>query len=107
MVFQDCPEFSLEDKLFVVHRVEKFAYIVFCYSFPNCYEAEFGIIPHCADDGVPMEHLISCLPGIEIAVTKKGTKIIHFQENKDPPGAGNCFLYYVKQRDYNSCTLER
>lgn len=32
---------------------------------PSCYEAQFGTL--AADDtGVPLEHLVSCLPGIEI-----------------------------------------
>ena len=59
-----------------------------CSSFPVCYGAEFGIIPMGVEDGVPMEHLISCVPGVEIIISKKGVKVIHFQENKDPPGAG-------------------
>ena len=46
------------------------------------------MIPMGVEDGVPMEHLISCVPGVEIVMSKKGVKVIHFQENKDPPGAG-------------------
>ena len=40
-----------------------------------------------------MEHLISCVPGVEIAMSKKGVKVIHFQENKDPPGAGQLLFF--------------
>ncbi|KAL8579349.1 hypothetical protein ACOMHN_026714 [Nucella lapillus] len=56
-------------------------------SFPTCYSAVFGIIPSSDENGVPMEHLISCVPGVEIIMSKKGVKVVHFQENKDPPGA--------------------
>ncbi|XP_023712451.1 meiosis regulator and mRNA stability factor 1 isoform X5 [Cryptotermes secundus] len=34
-------------------------------SLPNCYEAQFGTLA-VDDTGVPLEHLVSCLPGIEI-----------------------------------------
>ncbi|XP_021942540.1 meiosis regulator and mRNA stability factor 1 isoform X2 [Zootermopsis nevadensis] len=34
-------------------------------SLPNCYEAQFEIL-EVDDTGVPLEHLVSCLPGIEI-----------------------------------------
>lgn len=42
--------------------------------------------------GVSLEHLLSCVPGVEITISSKGTKVISFQENKEPPGAGevNC-----------------
>ena len=60
-----------------------------------CYSAEFGILPVAEDNGVPMEHLISCVPGVEIIVSKKGVKVVHFQENKDPPGAGLCLVLCV------------
>ena len=61
-------------------------------SFPMCYAVEFGTLPLSVEDGVPMEHLISCVPGVEIVISKKGVKVIHFQENKDPPGAGTVFV---------------
>jgi hypothetical protein len=32
---------------------------------PSCYEAQFGTLT-VEDTGVPLEHLVSCLPGIEI-----------------------------------------
>lgn len=32
---------------------------------PNCYEAQFKTLA-VDDTGVPLEHLVSCLPGIEI-----------------------------------------
>ncbi|XP_076442695.1 meiosis regulator and mRNA stability factor 1-like isoform X2 [Babylonia areolata] len=56
-------------------------------SFPTCYGAVFGVIPVAEENGVPMEHLISCVPGVEIVVSKKGIKLVHFQENKEAPGA--------------------
>ncbi|KAK7501530.1 hypothetical protein BaRGS_00007334 [Batillaria attramentaria] len=59
-------------------------------SFPVCYSAEFTALPVCQNGGVPLEHLLSCVPGVEIKVSQIGTKVIHFQENKEPPGAELC-----------------
>jgi meiosis arrest female protein 1 len=35
------------------------------FSLPNCYEAQFEALA-VDDTGVPLEHLVSCLPGIDI-----------------------------------------
>jgi hypothetical protein len=42
-----------------------FMEIQLIFSLPSCYEAQFGILA-VDDTGVPLEHLVSCLPGIEI-----------------------------------------
>lgn len=42
-----------------------FITIVFC-SFPNCYEAEFKEPLHIDENGVPLEHLVSCLSSVEL-----------------------------------------
>ncbi|XP_059145129.1 meiosis regulator and mRNA stability factor 1-like isoform X3 [Physella acuta] len=52
-------------------------------SFPACYAAEFKPIEPVADGGIPLEHVISCVPGVEITVSKIGVKVIQFQENRE------------------------
>ncbi|KAI8797405.1 meiosis arrest female protein 1 [Biomphalaria glabrata] len=52
-------------------------------SFPACYTAEFQPIEACTDGGIPLEHVISCVPGVEITVSKIGVKMIQFQENRE------------------------
>ncbi|XP_025094974.1 meiosis regulator and mRNA stability factor 1-like isoform X2 [Pomacea canaliculata] len=59
-------------------------------SFPVCYTAEFDLLPVVTSGGVSLEHLLSCVPGVEITISSKGTKVISFQENKEPPGAEPC-----------------
>ena len=68
-------------------------------SFPVCYAAEFGGVPVSAGvEGVPMEHLISCVPGVELALSKTGFKVICFQENKETTGSGLCQLVLLCHR---------
>ncbi|KAH9513099.1 Meiosis regulator and mRNA stability factor 1 [Bulinus truncatus] len=52
-------------------------------SFPACYTAEFQPIEPCVEGGIPLEHVISCVPGVEIMVSKIGVKMIQFQENRE------------------------
>ena len=37
-----------------------------------------------------LEHLISCVPGIEIMVSKNGVKKVSWAENKLPVSIGRC-----------------
>ncbi|XP_050703178.1 meiosis regulator and mRNA stability factor 1-like isoform X2 [Eriocheir sinensis] len=50
-------------------------------SLIDCYQAEIGALEEC-EDGVPLEHLISCLPGICILTSAGGFKYIKWVENK-------------------------
>lgn len=63
-------------------------------SFPACYGAEFCPIPDAMDGGVPLEHLISCVPGIQIQVSSSGVKKIQWAENKPPSQIGLYFMLY-------------
>lgn len=36
------------------------------YSFPTCYECVFGKLDTVEESGVPLEHLLTCIPGIRI-----------------------------------------
>ncbi|KAL3876190.1 hypothetical protein ACJMK2_034060, partial [Sinanodonta woodiana] len=52
-------------------------------SFPACYRAEVCPLFEC-ESGVPLEHLISCVPGIQIEVSSTGVKKVRWAENKLP-----------------------
>ncbi|KAL5019265.1 hypothetical protein ScPMuIL_004987 [Solemya velum] len=50
-------------------------------SFSACYAAEFLPLP-TVNDAVPLEHIISCVPGIQIMVSKTGVKKVQWAENR-------------------------
>ncbi|XP_069981416.1 meiosis regulator and mRNA stability factor 1 isoform X4 [Penaeus vannamei] len=50
-------------------------------SLVDCYEAEIGPVDE-AEDGVPLEHLVSCLPGVCIMTATGGFKYVQWVENK-------------------------
>lgn len=52
------------------------------YSIARCYEAEVGKLNVSEDKGVPFEHLISCIKGIEIA-THAGHKRLQWAGKTD------------------------
>uniref|UniRef100_K7FZF3 Meiosis regulator and mRNA stability factor 1 n=1 Tax=Pelodiscus sinensis TaxID=13735 RepID=K7FZF3_PELSI len=56
-------------------------------SFPDCYTSEFSdleIVPE-GQGGVPLEHLITCVPGVNIATAQNGIKVVKWIHNKPPP----------------------
>ncbi|XP_036380144.1 meiosis regulator and mRNA stability factor 1 isoform X2 [Megalops cyprinoides] len=58
-------------------------------SFPECYAAEFSPLK-LGEEGevegaVPLEHLITCIPGINIVTAQNGFKVIKWIHNKPPP----------------------
>lgn len=56
-------------------------------SFLDCYAAEFSAM-HIAEEGqggVPLEHLITCVPGVNIATAQNGIKVVKWIHNKPPP----------------------
>nr|CAH7737791.1 unnamed protein product [Callosobruchus chinensis] len=57
---------------------------VFLLSFQICYESEFHEHLPVLDSGVPLEHLVSCVPnvGIEVIGPNKNIKVIKYNENK-------------------------
>lgn len=57
------------------------------FSFPDCYAAEFGDleITQDRDKGVPLEHFITCIPGVNIATAQNGVKVVKWIHNKPPP----------------------
>ncbi|XP_052455021.1 meiosis regulator and mRNA stability factor 1 isoform X2 [Carassius gibelio] len=69
-------------------------------SFPECYAAEFSPLP-VAEEGklegsVPLEHLITCIPGVTIVTAQNGFKIIKWIHNKPPPPNADPWLQRSK-----------
>ncbi|KAM4583778.1 meiosis regulator and mRNA stability factor 1 isoform 2-T2 [Odontesthes bonariensis] len=56
-------------------------------SFPDCYAAKFNPLQlgnETMEDGVPLEHLITCVPSITIVTAQNGFKVIKWVHNKPP-----------------------
>ncbi|XP_067228877.1 meiosis regulator and mRNA stability factor 1 isoform X4 [Chanodichthys erythropterus] len=69
-------------------------------SFPECYAAEFSPLT-VAEEGklegsVPLEHLITCIPGVTIVTAQNGFKIIKWIHNKPPPPNADPWLQRSK-----------
>ncbi|XP_056122004.1 meiosis regulator and mRNA stability factor 1 isoform X1 [Rhinichthys klamathensis goyatoka] len=69
-------------------------------SFPECYAAEFGALSVAEEGGlegsVPLEHLITCIPGVTIVTAQNGFKIIKWIHNKPPPHNADPWLQRSK-----------
>ncbi|XP_026789141.3 meiosis regulator and mRNA stability factor 1 isoform X3 [Pangasianodon hypophthalmus] len=69
-------------------------------SFPECYASEFSPLT-VAEEGklegsVPLEHLITCIPGITIVTAQNGFKVIKWIHNKPPPPNADPWLQRCK-----------
>ncbi|KAM7009858.1 meiosis regulator and mRNA stability factor 1 isoform 1-T1 [Tautogolabrus adspersus] len=56
-------------------------------SFPDCYAAKFSTLQlgnETMEGGVPLEHLITCVPSITIVTAQNGFKVIKWIHNKPP-----------------------
>lgn len=47
-----------------------------------------------------LEHLVSCVPGVKIALSKCGIKKVQWAENKPPPTIGKLRTGILKQGSY-------
>lgn len=68
----------------------------FISSFPDCYAAEFGELEVSPENqgAVPLEHLITCVPGVNIATAQNGIKVVKWIHNKPPPpNTGRCRVF--------------
>ncbi|XP_032125546.1 meiosis regulator and mRNA stability factor 1 isoform X5 [Sapajus apella] len=56
-------------------------------NFPDCYTAEFGDLEVVQENqgGVPLEHFITCVPGVNIVTAQNGVKVVKWIHNKPPP----------------------
>lgn len=62
------------------------------FSFQTCYEQVFEDPLPVTDSGVPLEHLITCVPGVEIKLVgpNKSIKMIqHEVKENDEHSEGN------------------
>nr|XP_056722224.1 meiosis regulator and mRNA stability factor 1 [Euleptes europaea] len=67
-------------------------------SFPDCYASEFSnleMVPE-GQGGVPLEHLITCIPGVNIATAQNGIKVVKWIHNKPPPPTTDPWLLRSK-----------
>uniref|UniRef100_A0AAQ5ZGT6 Meiosis regulator and mRNA stability factor 1 n=1 Tax=Amphiprion ocellaris TaxID=80972 RepID=A0AAQ5ZGT6_AMPOC len=56
-------------------------------SFPDCYAAKFSPLQlgnETMEGGVPLEHLITCVPSITVVTAQNGFKVIKWVHNKPP-----------------------
>ncbi|NP_001119538.1 meiosis regulator and mRNA stability factor 1 [Xenopus tropicalis] len=67
-------------------------------SFPDCYAAEFSALKEVQEGqgGVPLEHLITCIPGVNIAFAQNGIKVVKWIHNKPPPPNSDPWLLRSK-----------
>ncbi|XP_031800139.1 meiosis regulator and mRNA stability factor 1 isoform X3 [Sarcophilus harrisii] len=67
-------------------------------SFPDCYTAEFSDLEVVQEDqgGVPLEHLITCVPGVNIVTAQNGIKVVKWIHNKPPPPSTDPWLLRSK-----------
>lgn len=67
----------------------------FFFSFQSCYEQEFHEPLPVYDGGVPLEHLITCVPDIDIKLMgpNKNIKIIKYKESKNDESEEGIFYF--------------
>ncbi|XP_051876783.1 meiosis regulator and mRNA stability factor 1 isoform X2 [Pristis pectinata] len=64
-------------------------------SFLDCYASEFTVlkIVEEGEGGVPLEHLITCVPGVNVVTAQNGIKVVKWvHNNPPPPNADPCLL---------------
>ncbi|XP_032896172.1 meiosis regulator and mRNA stability factor 1 isoform X2 [Amblyraja radiata] len=62
-------------------------------SFLDCYASEFTVLNTVeeGEGGVPLEHLITCVPGVNIVTAQNGIKVVKWvHNNPPPPNADHC-----------------
>ena len=52
------------------------------YSFPQCFAAEFAPLRPVLEGGVPLEHLISCVSGVQVSASKGSFRKVQWAENR-------------------------
>ncbi|XP_068506784.1 meiosis regulator and mRNA stability factor 1 isoform X2 [Syngnathus scovelli] len=68
-------------------------------SFTDCYEAKFCRLElgnETLECGVPLEHLIACVPSITIVTAQNGYKVIKWVHNKPPASNSEPWLLRCK-----------
>ena len=52
------------------------------------------------EGGVPLEHVISCVPGVRIVLSNTGVKKICWAENKPPGSPGKTSIYFFVENGF-------
>ncbi|KAG8145599.1 hypothetical protein E2320_012115 [Naja naja] len=83
---------------FVIHSLKAFAPQV--HSLLQTHEGtvpllSLEMVPE-GHGGVPLEHLISCIPGVNIAMAQNGIKVVKWIHNKPPPPSTEPWLLRSK-----------
>ncbi|XP_072022715.1 meiosis regulator and mRNA stability factor 1-like [Amphiura filiformis] len=67
-------------------------------SFPICYTAEFSPFVINPEQGVPLEHLITCIQGVRVGISRDGFKTVCWSQTRTVPenetGQGNVIQLY-------------
>ena len=109
--------------LFKFWSFSNILYILF-YSFCDCYEAVIGPLPVVENfnlnkdelfevsfgvnlmstnknpKGVPLEHLIACITGVEVAKTSFCIKKVQWLENRNQSDPQGILIYYENAKIY-------
>ncbi|XP_054990714.1 meiosis regulator and mRNA stability factor 1 isoform X2 [Sorex araneus] len=67
-------------------------------SFLDCYASEFGELDVVQESqgGVPLEHFITCVPGVNVATAQNGVKVVKWVHNRPPPPSSDPWLLRSK-----------
>jgi len=68
--------------IFSVNFVLGTCFLICVVSFPQCFAAEFVPLRRVHEGGVPLEHLISCVSGVQISAAKGGSRKVQWAENR-------------------------
>ena len=83
-------------RLFILNLYHKINIVYYSCSFPDCYAEKFSPLQlgnETLEGGVPLEHLITCVPSITIVTAQNGFKVIKWIHNKPPaPNSGRNIL---------------
>ncbi|XP_071478338.1 meiosis regulator and mRNA stability factor 1-like [Diadema antillarum] len=52
-------------------------------SFPLCYQSEFDPLEEDFERGIPLEHLLSSVPGVRVAFCREGFKVVCWSQQKE------------------------
>ncbi|XP_038064189.1 meiosis regulator and mRNA stability factor 1-like [Patiria miniata] len=58
-------------------------------SFMVCYAAEFSTLTEDFENGVPLEHLLTCIQGVRVGVSRDGFKTVCWEQSKPQPETGS------------------
>ena len=58
------------------------------FSFPICYAAEFSPLVINAEEGVPLEHLITCVQGVRVGISRDGFKTVCWSQTRPQESDG-------------------